>query len=513
MPPSGHIAGVYARVDSRTRRAQGAGQRGDPRRARRRDAGRARRTRPGSTPTTSTSSASFDGNITIWGAHTLAGEENAEWRYINVRRLFNFLRESIDEGTQWVVFEPNAPDLWSKIRRNVSAFLTTVWASGALLGATPEQAFYVRCDETTNPPEVRDLGQVVTEIGVALVKPAEFVIFRISQWAGPGAVDDRARDPRGLRHRRLPAAQADVPHRGAGVPRLHHARARSACRSSSRSGRSSRRGSGRRAEDAHLAAVVRGFFENDGLLCYVVALDQRGGRRRRRCGTGWPRRPRSTTSTWSARRTANARRPAGPACSSTASVAATASRSWTAPGHADRSGRGAAADALGGPPAATARCTSRGSGSPPGAGCPATSRRAAHVAGIYSRSDQRTGAHKAPANEVVDGVLDLAVDLRDDEVGRLYAHGVNCIRALRGRGIRVWGARTLSDDPAWQDVTARRVVITIEPLGRTVHERAGPRAERRPPLDPHHPGADRVPRGSSTSVARWPAPTPTRRSS
>ena len=104
---------------------------------------------------------------------------------MNVRRLFNFLRESIDEGTRWVVFEPNAPDLWSKIRRNTSAFLTTVWASGALFGATPEQAFYVRCDETNNPSEVRDLGQVVIEIGVALVKPAEFVIFRISQWAGP----------------------------------------------------------------------------------------------------------------------------------------------------------------------------------------------------------------------------------------------------------------------------------------------------------------------------------------
>ncbi len=101
------------------------------------------------------------------------------------RRLFNFLRESIDEGTQWVVFEPNAPELWSKVRRNVTAFLTTVWASGALLGATPEQAFYVRCDETTNPPEVRDLGQLVTEIGVALVNPAEFVVFRISQWSGP----------------------------------------------------------------------------------------------------------------------------------------------------------------------------------------------------------------------------------------------------------------------------------------------------------------------------------------
>ena len=95
-----------------------------------------------------------------------------------------FLRESIDEGTQWVVFEPNDIALWGKIRRNVSAFLTIVWRSGALFGATPEEAFYVKCDAELNPPEVRDLGQVVTEIGVAIVRPAEFVIFRISQSTG-----------------------------------------------------------------------------------------------------------------------------------------------------------------------------------------------------------------------------------------------------------------------------------------------------------------------------------------
>jgi hypothetical protein len=84
-----------------------------------------------------------------------------------------------------VVFEPNDRSLWAKITRNVTAFLTNVWRDGALFGATPAEAFYVKCDEETNPPELRDLGQVVTEIGVAVVKPAEFVIFRISQWAGP----------------------------------------------------------------------------------------------------------------------------------------------------------------------------------------------------------------------------------------------------------------------------------------------------------------------------------------
>jgi uncharacterized protein len=130
----------------------------------------------------------FNGNITVWGGRTWADPgTDPEWKYISTRRLFNYIRESIEEGTRWVVFEPNDMGLWQKIRRNVSAFLTNVWRDGALFGATPEQAFYVKCDEETNPAEVRDLGQVVTEIGVAIVKPAEFVIFRISQWGGPSA--------------------------------------------------------------------------------------------------------------------------------------------------------------------------------------------------------------------------------------------------------------------------------------------------------------------------------------
>jgi phage tail sheath protein FI len=129
---------------------------------------------------------SFGGTVKVYGARTLASDPQGdpEWTYVNVRRLVNYLRESIEDGTQWVVFEPNSGELWSKIRRNVSAFLTGVWGTGALLGTTAEQAFYVRCDESTNPREVRDLGQVVTEVGVAIVRPAEFVVFRLSQWAG-----------------------------------------------------------------------------------------------------------------------------------------------------------------------------------------------------------------------------------------------------------------------------------------------------------------------------------------
>ena len=94
------------------------------------------------------------------------------------------LRESIDEGTQFVVFEPNTPALWERIKRTVGGFLLNEWRAGALFGTKPEQAFFVKCDADTNPADVREAGQVVTEIGVAIVKPAEFVIFRIQQTTG-----------------------------------------------------------------------------------------------------------------------------------------------------------------------------------------------------------------------------------------------------------------------------------------------------------------------------------------
>jgi len=105
-----------------------------------------------------------------------------------VRRLFNFIEESIERGTQWIVFEPNDMDLWARIKRDITAFLTRVWRDGALFGATAQDAFYVKCDEELNTVEIRDAGQVIIEIGLAPVKPAEFVIFRISQWAGGGEV-------------------------------------------------------------------------------------------------------------------------------------------------------------------------------------------------------------------------------------------------------------------------------------------------------------------------------------
>lgn len=120
--------------------------------------------------------------IRVWGARTLSSDPS--WRYLNIRRLFNYFEESILNGTQWVVFEPNDPALWAKMRRTISAFLVNEWRRGALYGATPDAAFYVKCDEETNPPESIDTGTVICEIGVAPVKPAEFVVFRLSQYSG-----------------------------------------------------------------------------------------------------------------------------------------------------------------------------------------------------------------------------------------------------------------------------------------------------------------------------------------
>jgi hypothetical protein len=186
VPPSGHIAGIYARVDTQrgVHKAPAnevvMGALGMKQKI-------SKNQQDGLNPQGINSIRELNGNIRVWGARTIGGDANGEFKYINIRRVFNYLRESIDEGTQSTVFEPNSPEIWARIRRTITAFLLTVWRSGALFGSTPEQAFYVKCDEENNPPEVRDAGQVIIEIGVAVVKPAEFVIFRISQWGGPGS--------------------------------------------------------------------------------------------------------------------------------------------------------------------------------------------------------------------------------------------------------------------------------------------------------------------------------------
>jgi uncharacterized protein len=122
--------------------------------------------------------------IRIWGARTLVEPDKTEWRYISVRRLISYIEKSLELGTQWVVFEPNDQDLWARVTRTVSNFLERIWREGALFGASPAQAFYVKCDEELNPPETRILGRLYIEVGVCPVRPAEFVVFRISQWNG-----------------------------------------------------------------------------------------------------------------------------------------------------------------------------------------------------------------------------------------------------------------------------------------------------------------------------------------
>jgi Bacteriophage tail sheath protein len=182
VPPSGHVAGIYARSDS---------ERG----VHKAPANEIVRGALGLKYTISRPEQDFlnprgincirnmgDRGIRVWGARTVSSDPS--WRYINVRRLFLMIEQSIEIGTQWVVFEPNDESLWKRVTRNITAFLLRIYNSGALMGKTPEEAFYVKCDSETNPPEVVDAGQMVCEIGIAPVKPAEFVIFRIGQMAG-----------------------------------------------------------------------------------------------------------------------------------------------------------------------------------------------------------------------------------------------------------------------------------------------------------------------------------------
>jgi phage tail sheath protein FI len=185
VPPSGHIAGIYARVDSQRGVFKAPanepifGALGVTDKI-------SKRLQAGLNSQGVNCIRELNGSTLVWGARTWGGDVNGDFTYISTRRLFNYIRESIDEGTQWVVFEPNSPDLWARIRREVTAFLTMVWRSGALFGNTPEEAFFVKCDTETNPPEDRKLGKVTAEIGVSVVTPAEFVIFSLSQQIGSG---------------------------------------------------------------------------------------------------------------------------------------------------------------------------------------------------------------------------------------------------------------------------------------------------------------------------------------
>jgi phage tail sheath protein FI len=182
VPPSGHMAGVWARSDD-TRGVHKAPANEVVRGAVSLQTKITKAEHDLLNPVGINCVRSFPGRgVRVWGARTISSD--AEWRYLNVRRLFNYLEESILLGTQWVVFEPNDHALWARIRRTISSFLINEWRKGALFGTTPEEAFFVKCDDETNPAEGIDAGQVVCQIGVAPVKPAEFVIFQLSQYSG-----------------------------------------------------------------------------------------------------------------------------------------------------------------------------------------------------------------------------------------------------------------------------------------------------------------------------------------
>jgi len=183
VPPSGHIAGIWARTDAA--RGVHKAPANEVVRGALNVTHRLTRAEMGTLNQAGVNCIRLFARegVLVWGARTLAGS-SSEWRYVNVRRLFNMIKESIADSTRWIVFEPNDYTLWKSIRRDVTAFLMGLWRDGALMGRTPEEAFFVKCDEETNPRDVIDQGMVVTLIGIAPVKPAEFIFFRISQYQG-----------------------------------------------------------------------------------------------------------------------------------------------------------------------------------------------------------------------------------------------------------------------------------------------------------------------------------------
>ncbi len=179
VAPSGHVAGIYARVDVErgvhkapaNEVIRGINKIADEVTKREQDL---------LNPKGINALRFFPGRGNrVWGARTISSDSS--WKYVNVRRLFIFVEESIDEGTQFVVFEPNSDSTWARVRQTITNFLTTVWRGGALEGTTADQAFFVKCDRTTMSQDDIDNGRLICVIGIAPVKPAEFVIFRISQ--------------------------------------------------------------------------------------------------------------------------------------------------------------------------------------------------------------------------------------------------------------------------------------------------------------------------------------------
>ena len=188
VPPSGHVAGIMARVDGTVGVHKAPAN--EVVRGARDVAYALNDTEQGALNHANINAIRvFPGRPPLlWGARTLT--DGTVWRYVNVRRLVAFLEASLLQGLRWAVFEPNTTGLWKSLDRTISEFLTRVWQSGALFGRTAKEAFYVRIDEELNPPAVRDAGQVIIEIGVAPVRPAEFVVIRIGLWDGGSQTDE-----------------------------------------------------------------------------------------------------------------------------------------------------------------------------------------------------------------------------------------------------------------------------------------------------------------------------------
>lgn len=181
IPPSGHVAGIYARTDIE-RGVHKAPANAVIRGARNLEFNVTKTMQDILNPRGVNCGRDFRSDnrgIRLWGARTMSSD--SEWKYVNVRRLFIFIEESIEEGTQWVVFEPNYEATWAKVVRSITNFLVTIWKNGALEGVTQDEAFFVKCDRTTMTQDDIDNGRLICYIGVAPVRPAEFVIFRISQ--------------------------------------------------------------------------------------------------------------------------------------------------------------------------------------------------------------------------------------------------------------------------------------------------------------------------------------------
>ena len=182
LPPSGFVAGIYARSDI-TRGVHKAPANEVVRGLTKFEVNINKPRQEVINPEGINALRFFEGRgHRVWGARTMSSDP--EWKYVNVRRLFIYIEHSIDKATQWAVFEPNNRFLWDNIRRTVEDFLLVLWRDGALQGAKPEDAYFVRCDRTTMTQNDLDNGRMICLIGIAPVKPAEFVIFRIGQWTG-----------------------------------------------------------------------------------------------------------------------------------------------------------------------------------------------------------------------------------------------------------------------------------------------------------------------------------------